>query len=217
MTQIFHPRTALLFKLGLYGALALTIAAALVYRLNIRTDAVQAAPIEQPVPFSHQHHLRDVGLDCRYCHTAVETSAHAGLPPVSTCMTCHSQLFTDTAMLAPVVEAYRKKQPLQWNRVHDLPDFVYFNHSIHVAKGVACLTCHGHLDTMPLTRRVASLNMEWCLDCHRHPERHLSPRDQVFSMAPAGGDAPPALGRALVKANHIRSSSDLTNCSTCHR
>jgi hypothetical protein len=188
-----------------------------VYRANIRSDAPQSAPVEQPVPFSHKHHVTDDGIDCRYCHSTVETSAFAGIPPVSTCMTCHSQIFTDSPMLAPVVEAFVTGRALQWNRVHDLPDFVYFDHGIHVAKGVGCVTCHGRIDEMPLTRRVVSLDMQWCLDCHRAPEKYLRPHASVFQVnSPAPADQA-ATGRMLKAHNHIRSAADLTDCSTCHR
>ena len=220
MTQVFKPRTSLLLKLGLLGVFGLCVVLALVYRLNIRSDAVQAAPIEQPVPFSHKHHVRDVGLDCRYCHTSVEKSAFAGFPPVSTCMTCHSQLFTDSPVLRPIVEAYRTGHAVQWNRVHDLPDFAYFDHSIHVAKGVGCVTCHGHVDDMPLTARVVSLDMQWCLECHRHPEKYLRPKAHEFDMewpGPASDKEQEDLGRLLRQYNQIRDSRDLTSCATCHR
>jgi hypothetical protein len=168
------------------------------------------------VPFSHKHHVGDVGLDCRYCHTSVEKSAFAGMPPTHTCMTCHSQLFTGSPMLAPVVKSFQSGDPLPWNRVHDLPDFVYFNHSIHIAKGVGCATCHGPIDRMPLVWRTASLEMQWCLECHRAPEQHVRPLDKVFDLnwQPAGSQV--ALGKRLVGAYHIHTVT-LADCSTCHR
>src|SRR5262249_17789166 len=152
------------------------------WRVVTAYPAAANAPLEQPVPFSHKHHAGDDGIDCRYCHSTVETSAFAGIPPLSTCMTCHSQLFTDQPALAPLVRAYVSGAPLRWQRLHKLPDFVYFNHAIHVAKGVGCVSCHGAVDAMPLTWRVAALTMQWCLSCHRRPERYLRPRAEVFNL-----------------------------------
>src|SRR5262249_46164795 len=137
---------------------------------------------EQPVPFSHRHHVGGIGLDCRYCHTTVEVSSFAGIPPTKTCMNCHSQIWTNSAMLEPVRESFRSGKSIEWNRVHHLAGFVYFDHSIHVKKGVGCVTCHGRVDQMPLTWQESSLQMEWCLGCHRNPERFVRPREQVFSM-----------------------------------
>ena len=216
MAQVFQPRLVLLLKLGALVALALFAVAVLAWRVSISPHPSVGAPVEQVVPFSHKHHVGDVGLDCRYCHTSVEKSAFAGLPPTHTCMTCHSQLFTDTPMLAPVVKSFESGRPLQWNRVHDLPDFVYFNHSIHIAKGVGCATCHGPIDRMPLTWRTASLEMQWCLECHRAPEEHVRPLDKVFDMdwKPTGDQL--ALGKELVGKYHIHTAS-LTDCSVCHR
>jgi len=176
MAQVFSRRFTLLLRLALMGALGALATALIVYRVNARADAARSDSVEQPIPFSHQHHVRDDGIDCRYCHTSVETSSFAGIPPLATCMTCHSQLFTDAAPLAPLVRAYSGQGAVEWNRVHDLPDFVYFDHSIHIAKGVGCSTCHGDVGRMPLMRRVASLYMQWCLDCHRQPDAYLRPR-----------------------------------------
>jgi hypothetical protein len=217
MAQVFSRRTTLLIRLGLLAVLGAVSAALVTWRVNARADAPRDDPVEQPVPFSHRHHVRDDGIDCRYCHTSVENSAFAGIPPLATCMTCHSQLFTDAPPLAPLVRAYRGGAPLAWNRVHDLPGFVYFDHSIHIAKGVGCTTCHGPIDRMPLVRRVASLYMQWCLDCHRAPERFLRPRDRVFDV---DWQPPPdqlARGAALRVAYRLRSTRELTDCSTCHR
>ena len=217
MAQVFSRRFVLVLRAG-FLATGLAIAvAAVAYRTTVRADAPLDDPIEQPIPFSHQHHVRDDGIDCRYCHTSVETSAFAGVPPVSTCMTCHSQLFVDARVLDPLHRADRGQETLRWNRVHDLPDFVYFDHSIHVAKGVGCTTCHGAIDRMPLTRRVASLYMQWCLECHRAPERYLRPHDRVFDV---DWRAPPdqlQRGIALRKAYGLRTTRELTDCSTCHR
>lgn len=217
MPQIFSRRFTLGLRLAWIGATALAVAALVVYRVNAREDAPHDDAIEQPVAFSHRHHVRDDGIDCRYCHTSVETSAFAGIPPLATCMTCHSQLFTDQRPLAPLVLAYRGGPALAWRRVHALPEFVYFDHSIHVAKGVGCTTCHGPVGDMPLVRRVASLYMQWCLECHRAPERYLRPRERVFDVdwqAPADQIE---RGKELAHAYGLRSTRELTDCSTCHR
>ncbi|HTS20964.1 MAG TPA: cytochrome c3 family protein [Casimicrobiaceae bacterium] len=217
MAQVFSRRFTLLLRLAAAGALGLLVAVLIVYRINARGDAPQDDAVEQPVPFSHQHHVRDDGIDCRYCHSSVEASSFAGIPPLATCMSCHSQLFTDAPPLAPLLRAYTGSGTLEWNRVHQLPGFVYFDHSIHLAKGVGCSSCHGDVGQMPLIRRVASLYMEWCLDCHRAPERYLRPRERVFD---AGWQAPPdqaARGAELRKAYGLRATRELTDCSTCHR
>jgi hypothetical protein len=216
MAQVFPRLLVLQLKLWALAGVGFVFVALLAWRIGIAPHPAIGTPAEQIVPFSHKHHVGDVGLDCRYCHTAVEQSAFAGIPPTHTCMTCHSELFTQQPMLAPVVQSFASGDPLQWNRIHDLPDFVYFNHSIHVAKGVGCATCHGPVDRMPLTWRVAPLTMQWCLDCHRAPEKYLRPVDRVFDMSwrPSGDQL--ALGRRLVAAYHIHKSS-LTDCSTCHR
>ncbi len=217
MAQVFSTRFTLILRVTTLASLALVALAILTYRVNARSDATEGTPVDQVVPFSHKHHAGDDGIDCRYCHVSVETSAFAGIPPLATCMTCHSQLFTDQPVLAPLVRAYRGGKALAWNRVHDLPDFVYFDHSIHVAKGVGCSTCHGAVDTMPLTWRVASLDMQWCIACHRKPEAYLRPADQVFDMHWTPPADQSARGAALKLANHIRGADVLTSCSTCHR
>jgi hypothetical protein len=184
----------------------------------------------QPVPFSHQHHVGGLGIDCRYCHTSVETSNFAGIPPTKTCMNCHSQMWTGAGMLEPVRESYRTGKSLVWTRVNDLPDYVYFNHSIHINKGVGCNTCHGPVDRMPLMYNAQSLRMEWCLDCHRAPDKYLRPRDQVFNMRyeqpttekPVTVDGKEymdqrSLGVDLIQKYKLRTVADITSCSTCHR
>jgi len=217
VAQVFSRSFTLLLRVGFIAALAALALGVVTYRVNARADAAQGAPVEQPVPFSHKHHAGDDSIDCRYCHASVETSRFAGIPPLSTCMTCHSQLYTTAAVLRPVLDAYRSGSTLMWNRVHALPDFVYFDHSIHVNKGVGCSTCHGRIDAMPLTWRVASLDMQWCLDCHREPEQHLRPADRIFDMAWQPPPDQAARGAELKRAYHIRAASDLTMCSTCHR
>ena len=217
MAQVFSRRFILLLRLAAAGALGVLVAALVVYRVNVRADAPENDVVDQPVPFSHQHHVRDDGIDCRYCHTSVQTSAFAGIPPLATCMTCHSQLFTDAPPLAPLVRAYTGIASLAWNRVHDLPDFVYFDHSIHVAKGVGCSTCHGDVGRMPLTRRVASLYMQWCLDCHRAPERYLRPQNEIFDLQWRPPSDQALRGNELAKVYGLRTTRELTDCSTCHR
>jgi len=174
-------------------------------------------PQEQPVPFSHKHHVGDDGIDCRYCHTSVETSAFAGIPSTHICMTCHAQLWTEAPLLAPVRASLTTNQPLRWNRINDLPDFVYFNHSIHIAKGVGCSTCHGQLDRMPLTWRTQTLYMKWCLECHRAPENFVRPRAEIYNLDWQPPPQQRALGLRLVRENQIDQSGRLTDCSTCHR
>jgi hypothetical protein len=169
---------------------------------------------EQPVPFSHEHHAGGLGIDCRYCHTSVETSYTAGIPPTKICMNCHAEMWAGSRTLAPVRSSWRSGQSIPWTRVHDLPGFVYFNHSIHVQKGFGCATCHGRVDTMPLMWQVAPLTMEWCLECHRNPENHIRPKEQVFNMAWKPDGNQQELGRRLVREYHVES---LTSCSTCHR
>jgi hypothetical protein len=216
MSQIFHHSTNTLSKLSIFGALFLAAGTLwLVLEINRSPYVTQAGVArDQPVPFSHAHHVAGMGIDCRYCHSSVETSATAGLPPTKTCMNCHSQIWSDSPTLETVRESFRTEKSIEWVKVNDLPDFVYFNHSAHVNQGVGCTTCHGRVDLMPLMWQEASLNMEWCLDCHRKPERYLRPRDQVFNAAyePPGDQM--ALGRSLVKAYGIQTR---TSCSTCHR
>jgi hypothetical protein len=169
---------------------------------------------EQPVPFSHKHHAGELGIDCRYCHTSVEKSSFAGVPPTQTCMTCHSQIWTNAPMLEPVRASYRDNKSLSWTRVNALPDYVYFNHSIHVAKGVGCTTCHGQVAEMPLMYKANTLYMGWCLDCHRQPEKYVRPKSEVFNPNYVAPPNQLELGAKLVKENHIQS---LQSCSTCHR
>jgi Cytochrome c7 and related cytochrome c/Class III cytochrome C family len=217
VAQVFSNRFTLLLRIAAIVGLAALVAAFVSYRVNVRDDTVEGAPVEQPVPFSHKHHVGDDGIDCRYCHVSVETSAFAGVPPLATCMTCHSQLFTDQPVLAPLIDAYLRHGTLAWNRVHDLPDFAYFDHSIHVAKGVGCSTCHGAIDTMPLTWRVASLDMQWCIACHRDSAPYLRPAARIYDMHWTPPPDQRARGEALRIAYHIRGPGVLTSCSTCHR
>lgn len=219
MPQIFHRSTNTISRVSIFGSVfILSFVFWALYQLQrspYNTRAFVAR--EQPVQFSHKHHAGDDGIDCRYCHTTVETSSFAGFPPVKTCMNCHSQLFSDSEYLALVRDSFKNLQPIKWTRVHDLPDFVYFNHSIHVNKGVGCSTCHGRVDQMPLMWQVASLQMEWCLKCHRNPAAYVRPRDQVFNMEwqPPGNQIEE--GNKLVEQYHIQDPRVITSCSTCHR
>jgi hypothetical protein len=172
---------------------------------------------EQPVPFSHAHHVGGLGLDCRYCHTSVESSSFANIPPTKTCMNCHSQIWSTSPTLEPVRESFRTGQPIAWTRVHDLPDFVVFNHSIHVQKGIGCESCHGRIDQMALTWQNSSLQMEWCLDCHRAPEKNLRPKEAIFTMGYVPAEDQKILGARLAKEYNIPEVRRLISCNTCHR
>jgi hypothetical protein len=215
MPQIFHPSMNTVSRVTIFGALFIIAAGFAIAFAVVRSPYItgQNEVLAQPVPFSHKHHVGDCGIDCRYCHTSVETSSSAGIPSTKTCMNCHSQLFADSPMLAPVRESYRDKRPLVWTRVHDTPDFVYFDHSIHVAKGIGCVTCHGQVNEMPLMWREATLHMQWCLDCHRDPAAFVRPREEVFSM-----EAPKVLTteerRDLATKYHLQAKD---SCYSCHR
>jgi len=188
-----------------------------IYRSPYTTDV--NVPRIQEVPFSHQHHVSGLGIDCRYCHDTVETSSFAGIPATHTCMSCHSQLWTDAPMLAPVRESMASGKPLHWQRVNQLPDFVFFNHSIHVEKGIGCSTCHGRVDEMPLTWKAHSLYMRWCVDCHEAPERNLRPKDQIFNMKWEPAPDQIERGRELLRTYHISKErlAQLRDCGMCHR
>ena len=219
MSQIFH------YTANTYAKMSLVLVAGLVgfagwaldrgSRSDYTTRAMQAR--EQPVPFSHAHHVGGLGFDCRYCHTSVEKSSFANIPPTKICMNCHSQIWSTSPTLEPVRASFRDNKSIPWTRVHDLPDFVYFNHSIHVAKGVGCETCHGRVDRMPLTWQQNSLQMEWCLNCHRNTEKYIRPREFVTTMGyqPAGDQA--EIGRKLHDEYQIKDVRFLTSCNTCHR
>lgn len=218
MAQIFHPSFNTISKVTIFGFVFMLAAAAWIGAEIYRSPYITQANVarQQPVPFSHEHHVAGLGIDCRYCHTSAEDSAFAGIPPTETCMTCHSQIWTNAKMLEPVRESWRTGQPLQWTRVHDMPDFAYFNHAAHVNKGVGCTTCHGQVDQMPLMHQTESLQMEWCLNCHRNPELFLRPKEEIYSTT---WKAPPnqwELGEQLMKKYEIH-KEQLTNCSVCHR
>jgi hypothetical protein len=216
MAQIFHRSTNTISRVSIYGA-AILIAilgyvANVVNQTSYVTEVHNARP--QPVPFSHKHHVGELGLDCRYCHSSVEVSSSAGMPPTQTCMACHSQIWTGAAILEPVRASYRDSIPIVWTRVNALPDFVYFNHSIHVAKGVGCTTCHGPIAEMNITWRAQSLYMRWCLECHNAPEKYLRPRSDVFNAFYKPPPDQEALGNRLMIEYKVQR---LTTCTTCHR
>ncbi|MDP6984850.1 MAG: cytochrome c3 family protein [Candidatus Latescibacterota bacterium] len=217
MAQVFHRSSNWLARFSIIAVIGVTgLLFSILLNIN-RIDYVSevGVAIDQPVPFSHKHHVEAIGIDCRYCHTSVEESAFAGIPPVETCMTCHSLIWTEAPNLEPIRTAWRDEKPLQWNRVHDLPDFVYFRHNIHIAKGIGCTSCHGAINEMPLVWVENALNMEWCLDCHRNPEKHIRPRDRVFDVHWTPPADQEAQGLKLVEEYDVR-VSQLTDCSVCH-
>ena len=221
MSQIFPRSANALARSSLFGVLSLVLFLGwLIFALMRSSWATkQDEFVEQPIQFSHAHHVGGMGLDCRYCHTSVEKSTFAGIPPTKTCMNCHSQIWTNAPILEPVRASFRNDTPLNWIRVNDLPDFVYFNHQIHVKQGVGCDTCHGPVDKMPLMYQAKPLLMEWCLSCHRAPENFIRPRAEVFNMnyQVAAGKTQRELGLELKKEYNIASIEHLTSCSVCHR
>lgn len=195
------------------------------YRSDYTTGAREV--VEQPIPFSHKHHVAQLGIDCKYCHTSVDQSASAGFPPAKTCMNCHQQMWQSADLLAPLRDAYSKDKPITWNKVHNVPHYTYFNHSIHVGKGIGCVSCHGQIDQMNLVFQSKTLLMEWCLDCHRNPEKNLRPKEEVTNMTfkaenvinPDTGKPydQTTLGKHLKEKHQVRDQFVLTNCSMCHR
>ncbi len=232
MPQVF-PKSmnyvARLMALGLpILAAGGVVAGAAFYRSDYTTGAREV--VEQPIPFSHKHHVSELGIDCRYCHTAVEHSGSAGFPPTKTCMNCHVVMWTGADMLAPLRESYASGTPITWKKVHNVPHYTYFNHSIHVAKGVGCVSCHDRIDEMNLVFQSKTLLMEWCLECHRQPEKYLRPKTEIYNMAWTPSDGAKdfdgeiiaamsqmELGKKLKDKYQVREASILTNCSMCHR
>jgi hypothetical protein len=239
MAQLFHPSANAIAKASIFGAVFVVLGALFVTAEIVRSSywTEQNVAREQPVQFSHEHHVRGLGIDCRYCHTTVENNAFAGMPSTKVCMTCHSQIWTNAPLLEPVRASWREDTPIRWTRVHDLPDFVQFNHGIHVQKGIGCFSCHGDVSGMPLMWKANSLQMEWCLDCHRAPEKYIRPRSParpgeehpIYVMKDwleAWGDRK-VVAPELVKKYHVRTDvptdphheklpSPVTNCSVCH-
>ena len=221
MSQIFPRSANALARSTLFGVLSLVLFLGWLVITLMRSSwaTKQNEFVEQPIQFSHLHHVGGMGIDCRYCHTAVEKSSFAGIPPTKTCMNCHSQIWANAPILEPVRASFRTDTPLNWIRVNDLPDFVYFNHQIHVKQGVGCNVCHGPVDKMPLMYQAESLLMEFCLECHRAPEKFIRPRSEVFNMnykVPAD-TTQLELGLKLKKEYNISSVEHMTSCSVCHR
>ncbi len=218
MPQLFRPAADTIARVLLVSILVVPFVAIGGAYAVMRSPYVtgQSITLDQPIPFSHAHHVGDIGLDCRYCHTSVEKAAFAGIPPTTTCMTCHSQLFTNASMLAPVRQSLAEHKPIRWTRVHRLPDYVYFDHSVHIANGVGCTTCHGAVQTMPLMRQAAPLTMSWCIDCHRDPTPYLRPHDKVFDVQWTPPKDQADQGKRLLVEYHIK-TEHLTDCSRCHR
>jgi hypothetical protein len=216
MRTVFPGWSDTAFRLTLVSLLALGAAAILGPIVYVRTPFHRRTefPIDQPVQFDHRHHVRDDGIDCLYCHDGARKSPYAGIPSTEKCMGCHAQVWPDSIQLEPVRRSYFSGRPLEWSRVHHLPDYVYFNHSIHVNKGVGCVECHGRVDQMALAYQVAPLSMGWCLDCHRNPAPHLRPLDQITSMTWRTTSDETGTSRALLARYQVRS---LTNCTHCHR
>jgi Cytochrome c7 and related cytochrome c len=232
MPQIFHRSMNSVGKIVVLGLPLMfagtALSLAIFYRSGYATGMNEV--IEQPVPFSHKHHVGELGIDCRYCHNSVETSSYAGIPATKVCMNCHQQIWTGAELLEPVRESYKLDKPIVWTKVYNVPQYTYFNHSIHIGKGVGCVECHGQVDEMPLIFQAKTLLMEWCISCHRDPEKHLRPPEEVFSMTwkpsqetfnPKTGEKyptdPEALGKMLMENHGIRSPMALTSCSICHR
>jgi hypothetical protein len=218
MAQVFPRSTNVISRVSIFGAVFFALGLLAVVYMVFRSPYVTRVAVvrDQPVPFSHQHHVQGLGIDCRYCHTSVETSGFAGIPPTETCMSCHSQIWSESPMLEPVRASMRTNEPIRWNRVHELPDYAYFNHAIHVQKGIGCSSCHGRVDLMPLTWKDQPLTMEWCLGCHREPEAQIRPREEVFNMSWTPPANQLALGKDALVKNHIPVDR-LTHCYTCHR
>jgi hypothetical protein len=218
MPQVFHRSSNTLARLSIVTGAALLVSSVLIGSNLSRSPYVTkvGAPVDQPVPFSHKHHVKELGIDCRYCHSTVETSAVASVPPTHTCMSCHSQVWTNSPLLEPIRQSYLNGTPVKWNKVYDLPDFVYFNHSIHVQKGIGCDTCHGPVHEMNITYKAQPLSMAWCLDCHRQPEKYIRPKEEVYNYEYKQPKNQLELGEKLVKEYGIR-KEQLTDCAICHR
>ena len=246
MAQVFPKAMNVLARVSLLAIPLLAAGGGVTLAALVRSPYITGAdgPIEQPIPFSHKHHVAELGIDCKYCHTAVYDGANAGLPPTKTCMNCHQQIWQGADILAPARDSYNRGIPIAWTKVHNVPHYTYFNHSIHVNKGVGCVSCHGQIDQQPLVQQSKTLYMEWCLDCHRNPEKHLRPVSEVQNMRfSAVGYVGPMygpegkvvldestheprtkeyksqleLGKDLKKVHMVRDKEVITNCSICHR
>jgi len=219
MAQFFNKSANNVARISMISVAVLAGTAFFAYTQIARSDYLTGKNMErqQPIQFSHKHHVGDDGIDCRYCHQTVETTASAGMPSTQTCMNCHSQLWGDAQYLEPIRQSFRENKPIEWERVHDLPEYTYFNHSIHVAKGVGCSTCHGQIDNMPAVYQESTLLMEWCIACHRDPGKYIRPKSEVYNMDWQDGDIT-SEQRTQLKADYkIRSKEMMTSCSVCHR
>ncbi|NNE98032.1 MAG: cytochrome c3 family protein [Pyrinomonadaceae bacterium] len=220
MAQLFHRGANNIAKASLVLAVVLGGLAFFAYTYIARSSYLTGRYVEkqQPVQFSHRHHVGDDGIDCRYCHTSVETAASAGIPPTQTCMNCHGELYADQEYLEPIRASFRDNKPIKWERVHDLPGFAYFNHSIHVAKGVGCASCHGDVANMAAVYQENTLQMEWCLSCHRDPKPNIRPKSEIYNTSWDSKDITPEQQKEVdEKISKLRSKELLTSCSTCHR
>lgn len=218
MAVRLRARATTLLRVALLSGAVAPFAAIglLLYLVRSPFGTARAEPVPQPVEFDHRHHAGDDAIDCRYCHSTVEKSSTAGYPSTATCLRCHSQIWNRSALLDPVRAAYFENRAIPWRRVYQLPDFVFFDHSIHVNKGVGCIECHGRVDLMAAVWQVGPLTMSWCLDCHRDPGPHLRPVSEITSMEwrrPAGREGA-ALAARLVRAYDVHPRTD---CTTCHR
>jgi hypothetical protein len=218
MSQLFHPSINLITRITLLALVLIVTGVGWLCYTIFNAPYVTEVGIAkaQAIPFSHQQHVGGLGLDCRYCHISVEESNSASLPSTEVCMGCHKQVAKDSPFLQAVQESITENKPLAWIRVHTLADHVYFNHAIHVKQGVACETCHGRVDQMPVVMKTQSLQMAWCLDCHRTPEKYIRPRNAVFAVGWQPEQDQIQLGKELVQAYHIQ-VNQLTDCSVCHR
>ena len=219
MAQFFNKSANNIARISMVAVAVGAVGAFLAYTQIARSSYLTNQYLErqQPVQFSHKHHVGDDGIDCRYCHQTVETTATAGMPSTQTCMNCHSQIWNDSPYLEPVRSSFRDNKPIEWERVHDLPEFTYFNHSIHVAKGVGCSTCHGKIDNMPAVYQENTLQMEWCIACHRAPEQFIRPKSEIYNMQWQDADIDANKRKELKEQYKIRSKEMMTSCSTCHR
>jgi hypothetical protein len=219
MPALFTPRANAIARGSLIAALCLVVAipAALMGYVRSPLATGKHANIAQPIPFDHRIHAHDLKLDCRFCHSSVERAATAGLPPTVACVGCHNKVWRESRQFAPVRASIDSQRPIAWQRVNAMPDFVFFDHSIHVAKGVGCATCHGRVDQMARVEQTTSMSMDWCVSCHRDPAASLRPKEFITTMdwtPPRDSGAAHTLGARLVADNHVRS---LMSCSTCHR
>jgi hypothetical protein len=216
MRALFPPWSDTVFRLGLGMAAAGVVGAPIMMMLWVRTPYVtgQGDPVDQPVAFDHRHHVRDDGIDCLYCHYEAERGKYAGVPPTAVCMNCHSQIWQESSRLAPVRASWFDNRPILWKRVHQLPQFVYFDHSAHVSHGVGCAECHGRVDLMGQVHAVEPLTMQWCLDCHTDPAPQLRPNSEITNMEWSPDRPRREIGEAIVRDLQV---DPPVSCTGCHR